>query len=188
MFEWISKLRLAPMSTDAILNRLTRQRAQPLPRHRENYLQQPSSILYLGMVATVMLTLPWVALLLMPDGDSAALLLIALPLSLLGPWLIAEYLRSVHLVNAAGMRYGRSLGWGGRFRWTDVEWIDFHQKLNWYRITLASGATVRVSGTLRGQPTFARYVLTHVPAERIDPSAHAMLVDAEQGRLHVLQP
>lgn len=188
MIDWISRLRLVPMSTTAFLKYLTAQRAEPLPAHRKNYLQQPSSILFLGMFSTATLTSLWFALLLMPGASSLVMFAIQTPLALLGPWLIAEYLRSVHLVNATGMRYGRSLGPGGHFRWAEVEWIDFHQKLNWYRLTLASGSTVRVSGTLRGLPTFARYAMAHVPVERIDPAAHAMLVDSEQGRLHILRP
>lgn len=102
----------------------------------------------------------------------------------LSVYLIADYFFARHLVDERGMQYGRPTGQRGRFAWGEVRRVAFNRPMNWYRLELASGVTVRVAGTQMGLPEFAAHVLRHVPAQAIDPRVRTMLDKASHGKLH----
>lgn len=152
-----------------------------------NQLANPPAILIVGLIGTVFFGVIFIASLLWPDGTENFLVhALFLGLFLLSIYLVAEYFLVHHHVDSQGMDCARLLGPRRRFAWADVERVDFNQSMNWYRLKLASGDTVRVSGAMMGLPIFARHVLDHVPQQRLDLQVRPMLDRAAIGELHPL--
>jgi len=164
---------------------LARSRLAPRPPAQANQVAQPRAILALGIIGTAMFGLAWLASLVWPDDTVGPFThAVFLTLTVLSLALIADHANARHTVDSAGMAYGRMLGQRGSLRWSEVERVGFNRRMNWYRLELACGATVRVSGTSMGLPAFARHVLEHVPAQRIDRPVLGMLALAAQGKVH----
>jgi len=151
-------------------------------------LKHPPTTLYIGLAATLFSIGLCIAAVTWTDGPGQLLIgllfgagMVAVSLSL-----VADYYFARHRVDAQGMHYGRMAGQRGAFLWRDVRRVSFNEGMNWYSLTLESGATVRVSGLLMGLPVFAAHVLAHVPAHHIDSTARDKLFAAAQGRLHKL--
>jgi len=151
-------------------------------------LRHPAPTLCIGLAATMfsvgvfMAAFTWAEdLAVLFAGVLFGTGMVALSLSL-----VADYYLARHRVDAHGMHYGRMSGQRSAFAWSEVQRVNFSEGMNWYRITLQSGATVRVSGLMMGLPVFASHVLEHVPANRIDATARGKLDDAAQGKLHRL--
>lgn len=150
-------------------------------------LAYPPAILIVGLAGTVFFGGIFIASLLWPDGTENFLVhALFLGLFLLGAYLVAEYFLVHHRVDGQGMDCSRLFGSRRRIAWADVERVDFNQAMNWYRLKLASGSTVRISGAMMGLPTFARHVLDHVPQHRLDLQVRPMLDRAAKGELHPL--
>lgn len=150
-------------------------------------LAHPPAILIVGLVGAVFFCGIFVASLVWPDGTENFLVhALFFGFVLLSVYLVAEYFLVRHRVDGKGMDCSRLFGSRRRFGWADVERVDFNQLMNWYRLTLANGDSVRVSGTMMGLPTFARHVLDHVPQHRLDLQAKPMLDQAAKGKLHPL--
>jgi len=152
-----------------------------------NQLANPPAILIVGLIGTVFFGGIFIASLLWPDGTENFLVhAVFFSVFLLSVYLVAEYFLVHHRVDGQGMDCARLFGSRHRFAWADVERVDFNQSMNWYRLKLASGDTVRVSGAMMGLPTFARHVLDHVPQHRLDLRVRPMLDQAAKGELHPL--
>lgn len=163
-----------------------RSRLRERPASEARTLRQPPAIL---IVASLCLALS-VAMLAGSFTESGGMMAFAVgcAMTLVSLYLIADYHRARHVVDEHGMAYGRALGKRSTLRWDEVRAVGFNKRMNWYRLTLESGVTVRVSGTQMGLPAFAAHVLRHVPAARIAPRVQAMLADAAQGKLHRIWP
>lgn len=166
---------------------LGRSRLRPRPAAEARQLRQPVGILVISMVGLLMGAGAWFLSVFRPDGTQGLHTdVIFGSFALLGLYLSADYANARHEVDDDGMHFGRAFGRGGSFTWSEVERVGFNRHMNWYRITLRCGATVRLYGTLRGLPEFARAVLRYVPVTRIDAATHAMLQEAARERLHPL--
>ena len=163
----------------------SRLRARPAAQARQ--LMHPVSILVIGIVGTVFFLGCLVGALIWADAsESVWPFLLFACLATLGLYLIADYFNARHQISDDGMQYGRAFGQRGAFEWSEVQQVGFNKRMNWYRITLTSGVTVRISGTLMGLPEFARTVVRHVAPARIDASTRTMLHSASNERLHPL--
>ena len=149
-------------------------------------LRQPPALLIVSLVCLAVST----AMVIGSFTETGGVLpfVVGCVMSVIGLYLVADYYLARHAVDEHGMRYGRVLGQGGRFDWRQVRRVAFNKRMNWYRLELASGAIVRVSGTQMGLPEFAAHVLDYVPQTRIDPRVRAMLANAAEGRLHRIWP
>jgi hypothetical protein len=166
---------------------LGRSRLRQRPCAQACQLTHPPGILLVGIVGTVFFVGCFVGALTWADASEPAWpYLIFAGLAVLSVYLVADYVNARHQIGDDGMQYGRALGQRGTFRWDEVERVGFNRRMNWYRITLRSGATVRISGTLMGLPEFARTVLRHVPAAQVDADTRTMLHDASNEQLHPL--
>ena len=164
-----------------------RARLRPQLPSAAGTLSQPPEVLIIGVAVTILFSVVTIILLFKADTatiDWPALLLFG-P-ALLGLWLVADYFFTRHTMDDTGMRHGRIFGEHGHFAWHDVARVGFSQWRGGYWVKLASGETVRIGGTMTGQPEFAAYVLQHVPMPRIDADVHKMLAAAAQGKLHPL--
>lgn len=163
----------------------SRLRARPAAQARQ--LMHPVSILVIGIVGTVFFLGCLVGALIWADASEPVWpFLIFACLATLGVYLIADYFNARHQISDDGMQYGRAFGQRGAFEWSEVQQVGFNKRMNWYRITLTSGVTVRISGTLMGLPEFARTVVRHVAPARIDAGTRTMLYSASNERLHPL--
>lgn len=164
---------------------LGRSRLRARPSFEARQLTQPIGILVIGVVGTVLFLGSFIGALIWADASEPLwIYFILVSLTLLSLFLIADYFNARHQVSDDGMQYGRALGQRGAFDWSEVQTIGFNKRMNWYRITLASGVTVRISGTLMGLPEFARKLVRHVPPEQIDVDTRTMLYNASNERLH----
>lgn len=145
-------------------------------------LRSPPALLIVALVCLVMS----VAMLIGSFSESGGIIpfVVGSAMSLLSLSLIADYYFARHHLDQQGMDYGRMLGHGGRFAWSEVRRVGFNKRMNWYRLELESGATVRISGMHMGLPEFAEHVLRHVAAERIAAPVLTMLKSAAHGKLH----
>lgn len=171
MTRWMARSRLHPDADDDGMQ-----------------LRHPLPTLVIGLAATIfsigicISAFTWAdGPVLVLVGGLAGLSMLAVSLSL-----VADYYFARHRVSGQGMNYGRMSGQRGAFRWSEVKRVNFSEGMNWYALTLESGATVRISGLLTGLPVFAAHVLEHVPAHRLDATARGKLEAAAQGRLHKL--
>lgn len=162
----------------------SRLRERPASEARE--LRQPAPLLIVGVVCLAMS----IAMLFGAFTETGGVIpfVVGCAMTVLSIYLIGDYYLARHVVDDEGMAYGRTLGRPGYFRWSDVARVAFNKRMNWYRLELASGLMVRVTGMQMGLPGFAAHVLRHVPAERIDPRVHTMLENATQGKLHRIWP
>jgi len=162
----------------------SRLRERPASQARE--LRQPPAILIVALVCLVISVAMLVGAFTATGGVIP--FVVGCAMTCLSLYLIADYYLARHVVDDHGMAYGRALGKGSTLRWDDVQRVAFNKRMNWYRLELESGATVRVYGTQMGLPEFATHVLRHVPQARIDPRVQAMLGDAARGKLHRIWP
>lgn len=158
----------------------SRLRERPAAEAREQ--RHPAPILIIGLICLAMS----VAMVIGSFTASGGVIpfVVGSAMIVLSVYLIADYYFARHLVDELGMAYGRPTGRRGRFAWNEVRRVAFNKRMNWYRLELASGVTVRVAGTQMGLPEFAAHVLRHVPATHIDPQVHTMLEKASRGKLH----
>lgn len=160
----------------------SRLRERPAAEAREQ--RHPAPILIIGVVCLAMS----VAMVIGSFSASGGVMpfVVGAAMIVLSVYLIADYYFARHVVDERGMDYGRPSGQRGRFAWGEVRCVAFNKRMNWYRLELESGVTVRVAGTQMGLPEFAAHVLRHVPSAHIDPPVLAMLERASQGKLHGL--
>jgi len=164
-----------------------RVRLRSQPPAAAGTLSQPPEVFVIGVVVAIMFIVITAIFFYRPNAatmDWPALFLLA-P-ALLGLWLVADYVFARHTMDDNGMGYGRIFGRNGHFAWRDVEHVRFSQWSGGYSLMLTSGETVRIGGTIMGQPAFASHVLQHVPMPRIDADVRNMLTAAAQGKLHPL--
>ncbi|WP_306397538.1 hypothetical protein [Telluria beijingensis] len=164
----------------------SRSRLRERPASEARDLRQPPAILIVSLVCLAFS----IAMVIGSFTETGGVLpfVVGCAMAVLSFYLIADYYLARHAVDEQGMRYGRVLGQGGRFDWSEVRRAAFNKRMNWYRLELASGAIVRVYGTQMGLPEFAAHVLKYVPPTRIDPRVQVMLGDAAQGKLHRIWP
>ncbi|MGZ8357936.1 MAG: PH domain-containing protein [Telluria sp.] len=163
---------------------LGRQRLRARPPGESRQIVQPPGILAIGCVGTAFGCAIWTGSVVWPDDTVGVWThLVFGGLTLLGLTLVADFFFARHSVDDEGMHYGRMLGQRGHFRWLDVEQVSFNKRMNWYRLTLRSGVTVRVSGTTMGLPAFSAHVLRHVPSKRIDSAVRIQLESSARGDL-----
>jgi hypothetical protein len=166
---------------------LSRSRLRLRPPTEARQLVQPRGILIVGVVGTLFFAGSLIGAMMWADTSAPIWpYLVFASLVLLSLYLVADYYNARHELSVDGMHYGRALGQRGTFCWDEVEYIDFNKRMNWYRIGLRSGITVRISGTLMGLPEFARTVLRHASTAQIESGTCAMLHDASNERLHPL--
>ena len=160
----------------------SRLRERPASEAREQ--RHPRPILIIGVICLALS----VAMVIGSFTASGGVLpfVVGSAMIVLSVYLIADYYFARHAVDELGMDYGRPSGQRGRFAWDEVRRVAFNKRMNWYRLELESGITVRVAGTQMGLPEFAAHVLRHVPAARIDPHVQTMLERASRGKLHGL--
>jgi len=161
-----------------------RSRLRERPATEARQQRHPLPILIVGLVCLAMS----VAMVIGSFSASGGAMpfVVGLAMIVLSVYLIADYYFARHVVDDQGMDYGRPSGKRSRFAWGDVRRVAFNKRMNWYRLELESGVTVRVAGTQMGLPEFATHVLRHVPAARIDPHVQTMLEKASHGKLHGL--
>jgi hypothetical protein len=164
---------------------LGRSRLRARPPQDAHRMVQPVGILLLAVLLLVMMAGAMIGSFIWPDQEPTPFwaYLILLAMVALSLYLIADYRYARHTVSDSGMGYGRAFGGRGSFVWNEVGHVGFNKHMNWYRLTLESGNTVRISALLMGQPEFARAVLQHVPAARIDAATRTMLYDASNHKL-----
>lgn len=104
-----------------------------------------------------------------------------------GLWVTAAYCFVRHELSDEGMQFKLSFRPSATFSWNDVEHVVLNRRFGWYRVTLRSGETVRISCLLMGLPEFARTLLQHVPSARVEPSTRLTLEEAAAGRLQPLR-
>lgn len=167
---------------------MARSRMRIEPADDGMQLRHPLPTLVIGLAATLFSVGMCIAAFTWADGPGGMLagVLVGLSMLALSLSLVADYYFARHRVDGRGMHYGRMAGQRGSFLWTEVRRVNFSEAMNWYWLTLESGATVRVSGLLIGLPIFAAHVLAQVPSGRIDATARGKLEAAAQGRLHKL--
>lgn len=164
---------------------LGRSRLRARPPAESGNMVQPVGIVLLGLTLLLMMVGIMIGSFVWPDADPMPLwaYLIVVVMIALSLYVIADYYFARHVISDAGMEYGRALGRRARFGWDEVRQVGFNKHMNWYLITLASGVPVRISVMLMGQPEFAKAVLRHVPAARIDATTRTMLYEASNGKL-----
>lgn len=164
---------------------LGRSRLRARPPQDAHRMVQPVGILLVAVLLLLMMVGAMIGSVIWPDQEPTPFwaYLILTAMVALSLYLIADYCYARHTVNDTGMHYGRAFGGHGSFVWDEVGQVGFNKHMNWYRLTLESGVTVRINALLMGQPEFARAVLEHVPAARIDAAARSMLHDASNHKL-----
>jgi hypothetical protein len=107
--------------------------------------------------------------------DAALMNSMVLGAALLSLPLILEYRNARHELTAGGMRFGRMLGGGGVFRWSDVKRLSFSNTAKWFRIDLHDGRVARISAMSLGLAAFARAALEGAPVSSIEDEARTLL-------------
>jgi hypothetical protein len=95
--------------------------------------------------------------------------------------LILDYFMAKHEVSEAGLAYRKLTGTRGYLRWSELRSVRYAPAMKWFRLETRSGAVARVSVMLMGLPEFAHQLLTHAPAESVDPNTLQILQATAKG-------
>ena len=154
------------------------------PSDRDDELVPPKSLFLIYAVSGAFFGAIAVLSVVFPGSDPApwatVLFLGFCVMSVIG---LVDYYRSRHVVEPEGLRYGRLAGRGGFASWSEVRSVRYVESMRWFRLELANGGVVRVSGMLKGLPVFATSVLTHVPPEALVGDTRTVLKAAATGEL-----
>lgn len=167
-----------------VMGWVARSRLRERPESERHTLRHPISTLVIGVVGAVFFF--GIAVISNTIGKNATstvwTTLLFVGFGLMSVPLIADYYFARHCVSDRGIEYGRMFGQRGSLRWSEVRNVKFAPGMKWFVLESASGAKVRVSAMLVGLPEFAWFVLTHVPAEAIEPATRAVLSETKGGR------
>lgn len=161
---------------------LAQQRLWQQPGDDATALVQPPFMLKLGLFCSTFCCFALVAMHLWPSCRSEAWVHVGFLGGALGSlYMVADYYLGRHSVDDLGVDYGSVLGQRDYFRWDDVVQVACNHEMEWYRIDLLSGATVRISARMIGMPVFARQMYEHVPDVRFKSRSRSRLGKAAKG-------
>jgi hypothetical protein len=160
---------------------MSKARTEPMPESEADVLRHPKIILAVGLVLTFIMSLFTIgsALAVARSGVGPPMLFLAF--AAMCALIVVEYQRSRHQLVPGGMRYGRLLGRGGDFRWSDVFRLRYSSSMKWFSVELTNGATARISVMLTSLPAFASAALAHLPPDRIDDATRLVLQETAAG-------
>lgn len=174
---------IVAMATAAI-QWLAQQRLWQQPGDDAIALVQPPFMLKAGLACSTFCCFALVAMHLWPSCRSEAWVHVGFLGGALGSlYMVADYYLGRHFVDDLGVEYGRVLGQRDYFRWDDVVQVAYNDDMEWYRIDLLSGATVRISARMIGLSVFARHMYAHVPDTRFQSRSRSLLRKAANSEI-----
>ena len=182
---WIVALQWATWAAvmTVIMGWLSRSRTVT-PKGADGLLQQPRSMLVIGIVCTLFFAaLAGLSRAFPGRNPSIWPTVVFLLFAAGGLIMVVDYYRGRHRLTPEGLHYGKLLGPGGVVRWDQVTGLRYSDTSKWFRLDTSDGRVVRVSAMLVGLQDFASEALDHVPESAIDHRALEMLEAARRGEL-----
>ena len=147
----------------------------------EGELRHPKVILIVALATGVPFFAAGVAALIFAEGERWVAL-VFFGCSLLGAYLLWEYLKVRYALSLDGFRYRTLFAGAGEERWSEVTAVRWSQASKWFRLELRDGRVVRISVLILGLERFAGAALSGVNTEAIDPGTRQILELCARGQ------